>query len=877
MGTRTDEAHPWGFGPLVAGLAGVAAVLVIGTAQAASVTLTEGRSAAFTDRANPGGDKARFTFKKDPALSSPLVSPLCPAESEIRMVTSNGSAASVTLDCTRWGAKGTTFRYRGNKPTTEPSGAWVIRYGAGRLNVRVKGGDYSASPVVGPADWVETTFTVDGQDHCGRWVNLRKNESDRITARGSTLPCEIVCGDGDLEEPLEECDDGNQDSGDGCGPDCRTEDCGDGEFTPPIEECDDGNADGGDGCSADCTLEACGNGILDVNEDCDDGGTVDGDCCSSTCSFETGACSDGSRCTEIDSCQGGVCVGSLIQPWLNEIDYDNFESGIIDREEFAEIAGPAGLDLAGYTLFGVEGADGSCLTPGEGPLSGLVLPGYVHWSVTLPPDTVLGDDTGTGIGFLVICNSPSSQTVIDDGNCDVIFPGISVESNFKNGALLNDPLVCPDGMLLLDPEGNLVDAVSYEGIVPNAGPLGAFFHIDPPYNAGVDEGWKPKVSLEKWTNDLGRAVSASEWRDSGGCSDQCVAGAITFQCDWVTGLDPCLGNSATPGALNSGGQQYNCNELFCGDGFLSGEEECDEGVSNSDAPDASCRTDCTLRRCGDGIVDPSAAPGFPESCETDGDCAVGETCAACQCAIGTPLGSLTYTVVPGSADLVPVDDGESTWMRINQPLPALLAIETGSNGQWTQGPLQFTAGIRGVDDVAPFYLTEKASLSSPLPALAGGGKVCVRVSPDHSTRGFIDCDGGSNADAELSIDSNAGGPADPSVLSVGGNPADSGAGAAVAYLIIESASTGDDLTPCEDAVFSEPIRTAVTTGVARSEILNGLVVGNVVVSLSGQPFDCSNWTTDAGASLAWPSYNLDVPIPFLGVQDVSQIQRLNDD
>jgi len=33
-------------------------------------------------------------------------------------------------------------------------------------------------------------------------------------------------------------------------------------------------------------------------------------------------------------------------------------------------------------------------------------------------------------------------------------------------------------------------------------------------------------------------------------------------------------------------------------------EECDLGSANSDLPGAACRTNCTKRDCGDGIVDP---------------------------------------------------------------------------------------------------------------------------------------------------------------------------------------------------------------------------------------------------------------------------------
>lgn len=41
----------------------------------------------------------------------------------------------------------------------------------------------------------------------------------------------------------------------------------------------------------------------------------------------------------------------------------------------------------------------------------------------------------------------------------------------------------------------------------------------------------------------------------------------------------------------------------CGDGTRQDPEQCDEGTQNSDAPNARCRLNCTLARCGDGIVD----------------------------------------------------------------------------------------------------------------------------------------------------------------------------------------------------------------------------------------------------------------------------------
>ncbi len=103
-----------------------------------------------------------------------------------------------------------------------------------------------------------------------------------------------VCGNGILEEG-EQCDDGNNVSGDGCSATCDIEHeapeeqvCGNG-IVEEGEECDDGNTVSGDGCDAVCMLEdepVCGNGILEEGEQCDDGNLINGDGCSDTCELE---------------------------------------------------------------------------------------------------------------------------------------------------------------------------------------------------------------------------------------------------------------------------------------------------------------------------------------------------------------------------------------------------------------------------------------------------------------------------------------------------------------------------------------------------------------------------------------------------------------
>jgi fibro-slime domain-containing protein len=138
------------------------------------------------------------------------------------------------------------------------------------------------------------------------------------------------CGNGAVD-PMEQCDDGNGQSGDGCSLICQIESnydcpspgepcinlaqCGNGILTSD-ETCDDGNTADNDGCSHDCqTVEegwqcrvpgkpctpACGDGVVSGTETCDDGNTEAGDGCSATCHLELGyQCDHGrpNQCSE---------------------------------------------------------------------------------------------------------------------------------------------------------------------------------------------------------------------------------------------------------------------------------------------------------------------------------------------------------------------------------------------------------------------------------------------------------------------------------------------------------------------------------------------------------------------------------------------------
>lgn len=85
-----------------------------------------------------------------------------------------------------------------------------------------------------------------------------------------------------------------------------------------LEECDDGNTVSGDGCSAACMSE-CGNNVVSDDEECDDGNRLDFDGCSSKCKLEQGLyqCSDPSGCHT--KCGDGftVTAGCFLSGTLN--------------------------------------------------------------------------------------------------------------------------------------------------------------------------------------------------------------------------------------------------------------------------------------------------------------------------------------------------------------------------------------------------------------------------------------------------------------------------------------------------------------------------------------------------------------------------------
>jgi len=144
-------------------------------------------------------------------------------------------------------------------------------------------------------------------------------------------PTPSECGDG-VHDEMEQCDDGNIISEDGCNDTCMIEYCGDGTHQAGLgEECDDGNMILGDGCGG-CVIEYCGDGFIDalLGEECDDGNETAEDGCFECAEEYCGdgvfqealgeECDDGNLDIEdgCDECIEEFCGDGIVQSGLGE-------------------------------------------------------------------------------------------------------------------------------------------------------------------------------------------------------------------------------------------------------------------------------------------------------------------------------------------------------------------------------------------------------------------------------------------------------------------------------------------------------------------------------------------------------------------------------
>ncbi len=184
------------------------------------------------------------------------------------------------------------------------------------------------------------------EDECTNNCRIRCDDDDDCLGDCdlSTNQClPPLCGDGEVNQEWERCDDGDLDNGNACNNQCQPvchgdADCESGACDEerlvciPLcgngrhdsgEQCDDGNVINNDSCSNQCQRrctddaacdcdelrgvcrDPCGNGRLDDGEQCDDGNEEDRDQCNNRCQLR---CRPGTLCPDQQACpQNGVC------------------------------------------------------------------------------------------------------------------------------------------------------------------------------------------------------------------------------------------------------------------------------------------------------------------------------------------------------------------------------------------------------------------------------------------------------------------------------------------------------------------------------------------------------------------------------------------
>jgi fibro-slime domain-containing protein len=460
--------------------------------------------------------------------------------------------------------------------------------------------------------------TLDG-DGCSSTCQVESGYACSVPAQPCTKNPTPVCGDGTVNN-VEQCDDGNVVAGDGCSVTCQIETgwtcptpgkpcvtleyCGDGVVQQAKgEECDDGNAIPGDGCSGVCKLEPgyacpspgrtcvktwiCGNGRIDPGEACDDGNTVASDGCSADCTFVE----PGYTCPLAANGTGGPCTKAP-----------------------ANVCGDA-------ILSGVEQCDDGNTTPGDG------------CSVTCTVETGWTCPTaGNACTRIAYCGDRKVDLVLveqcDDGNttsgdgCSAL---CKLELNFvclTPGLPCTSTVRCGDGKI----SGNETcdDGNAFPGDGCSSSCL-------------VETGWQcPTSNARCVARRCGDGIVAgSEQCDDGnttdldGCSSNC---RLQSRTDVV---NPTTASTTQP---HTTVHHYNCSytttvplhqvcrETVCGNGFVEGTEQCDDG--NNVSLDG-CTPDCLLEpqcpggscvaRCGDGILFDFANEQCDDGNVNDGD------------------------------------------------------------------------------------------------------------------------------------------------------------------------------------------------------------------------------------------------------------------
>jgi cysteine-rich repeat protein len=223
---------------------------------------------------------------------------------------------------------------------------------------------------------------------------------------------------------------------------------------------------------------------------------------------------------------------------------------------------------------------------------------------------------------------------IDGDNCASAVPLALVDENPDPRAWTWQSSTLP---LRHDFVASCSDSLLRDAVTAFTAPVSAIYHVE------VTTAWDAVVSARQKSCE-----AASEMA----CADGPAAGTEVMDLNLLAGQTVWLlvdGYGTAADDTDVGPFLLTVAQRYCGDGVVTGTEQCDMGDENSDTSPNACRLDCTVPSCGDGVVDRG------ERCD-DGNNLDGDACSA-NCLLAGLCGNGTVDAGEGcdDADLVPTD------------------------------------------------------------------------------------------------------------------------------------------------------------------------------------------------------------------------------
>jgi|GEM_PF-2364160 len=449
-----------------------------------------------------------------------------------------------------------------------------------------------------------------------------------------------TCGDGEVNQASEACDDGNDIDTDGCTSACELARCGDGLLHEGVEACDDGNELDSDACTSTCELNMCGDGLVHHGvEACDDGDSLDTNACTSACVLNV--CGDGIVYEGVEACDDGndddrdgctnACILNVCGDGLLNVGVEACDDGNTLDEDACTSTCEHNVCGDGLIFEGVEACDLGAENADDGACTAscaLARCGDGLLRADLPPDSPLFERCDDGNeDDRDACRNSCQPAICGDGVVRRDLEPSHPEFEACDPSADNGPGVeCDDECVVIEcgnhktqageqcddgPEGSeACDAECYEVRCGNGRRQIGEACDRGEANALAPDMCRPSCELPRCGDGIHDPLAGEECDEGPDGGELCRASCILRRCgDGV--LDPSIGevcddgNSNEADACNALCQPHRCGDGVLRAGVLEGEEgyeACDWGEDNRAEPD-HCRPSCELPRCGDGVTD----------------------------------------------------------------------------------------------------------------------------------------------------------------------------------------------------------------------------------------------------------------------------------